>query len=130
MIITQEHPKIVWDCKVEFGLYMQVNHKLNQANTMKAQILDAIYVRRAPDAQNGHQVMALILGCMITRRVVHPMLITQLVIENVSQKRIDQGNKELKFCKQNGVIYHDNDWITKMNYNNQDNEEDELSFEP
>ena len=62
MIITQEQLNYDRDCKVEFGSYVQVNHEPKPTNTLEARTIDAIYLRPAPDAQNGHEVMDLNSG--------------------------------------------------------------------
>ena len=68
---------------------------------------------------------------LISRNIVHEIPVTNVIIKAVENMAYQQGFKSLKFKNCNGVIYHDADWITGVNYDdpddigNEDENEDE-----
>jgi hypothetical protein len=99
--------------------------------------LDAIYLRPAQNQQGGHEVMDLNSCQLISRNIVHEIPVTDVVVKAVENMAYQQGFKSLKFKNQNGVIYHDANWIAGVDYDDpedikienedeeDDNEEDE-----
>jgi hypothetical protein len=75
--------------------------------------LDAIYLRPAQSQQGGHELMDLNSGQLISRNIVHEIPVINVVIKAVENMAYQQGFKSLKFKSQNGVVYHDADWIAK-----------------
>jgi hypothetical protein len=88
--------------------------------------LDAIYLRRAQNQQGGHKLIDLNSGQLISRNIVHEIPVTDVVIKAVEKMAYQQGFKSLKFKNQNGVIYHDADWIAGVDY---DDDPDDIENE-
>ena len=66
---------------VPFGSYVQAHNDTDPRNTPKARTLDGIYLR--PDKHNGHEVMDLVSGQIITRPRVTVIPVTDEVIRTV-----------------------------------------------
>jgi hypothetical protein len=54
------------------------------------------------------------------RNIVHEIPVTDVVIKAVENMALQQGFKSLQFKNQNGVIYHDADWIVGVDYDDPD----------
>ena len=55
------------ECKIPFGTYVQANNDNLPSNTNAPRTLDAIYPRPTQSLQNGHELMDLNTGKLITR---------------------------------------------------------------
>ena len=55
-------------------------------------------------------------GRVITQRKVTEVPVTKLVIKAVEQMAYNKGFKSLKFKNRHGVIFHETDWITGVDY--------------
>jgi hypothetical protein len=90
--------------------------------------LDAIYLRPAINMQGGHELYDLKSNRVITRARVTQIPVTNVVIKAIERIAKDQGFKTLKFKNQKGPIFHDADWITGVDYDDntpQDAEDNE-----
>ena len=89
MILTSESLDYNKHFQVSFGQYVQVNHEAPQKNSNVARILDAIYLRPNKNIQGGHEVMDLASGRVITRSVVKPIPMSQMIIDTVERMADD-----------------------------------------
>ena len=64
-----------------FGAYVQAENETKPRNSMKGRIIDGIYLR--PDKNNGHEIMSLKSGQVITRPKVTVSPMTSNVINTV-----------------------------------------------
>jgi hypothetical protein len=129
MILNQTNLDYTKHCVVPFGAYVQANHESTKTSLNVTRTLDAIYLRPAQNQQGGHELMDLNSGQLISRNIVHDVVIK--AVENVAYQ---QGFKSLKFKSRNGVIYHDADWIAGVDYDDPDdikneNEDEEYDNE-
>ena len=90
---------------------------------MKGRTIDGIYLR--PDKNNGHEIMSLKSGQVITRPKVTVLPVTSNVINTVEEIAHEQEFKELQFKSRTGNILSDADWIAGVDYDDYENEEEE-----
>ena len=131
MILTSEVLDYNKHFQVSFGQYVQVNHESDKKNSNVARTLDAIYLRPNKNLQGGHEVMDLASGRVITRSVVKPIPMSQMIIDTVERMADDQGFKELKFKNKYGNIYPDVDvaGVDDDTDEYEDNEDDEFEYD-
>ena len=55
-------------------------------------------------------------GQLDSRNIVHEIPVTDVVIKAVKNMAYQQGFKSLKLKNRQGVIYHDADWITGVDF--------------
>jgi hypothetical protein len=120
MILNQTNLDYTKHCVVPFGAYVQANHESTKTSSNVTRTLDAIDLRPAQNQQGGHELMDLNSGQLISRNIVHEIPVTDVVIKAVENMAYQQGFKSLKFKNQNGVIYHDADWIAGVDYDDPD----------
>ena len=82
---------------VSFGDYVQVYHEEKVKNNNIPRSNDAIYLRAKNSLQEGHEVMDLLTGRMITCNRVEYCKMTRLVIQRVKELAKEQGFQTLKF---------------------------------
>ena len=72
--------------------------------------------------------MDLKLGLVITQAHITEIPVTDLVIKSVAKMGYDQGfpTTGLKFTNQQGQMYHDNDWIAGVVYDEYEQQENEI----
>jgi hypothetical protein len=121
MVLNQMNLDYTKHCVVPFGAYVQANHESTKTSSNVTRTLDAIYLRPAQYQQGGHELMDLNSGQLITRSIVHKIPVTNVVIKSVENMAYQQGFKSIKFKNRNGVIHHDANWITGVDY---DDDED------
>ena len=84
--------------KYSFGDYGQASYVVKpKSNNNIARTIDAIYLRPALSLQEGHDVMDLATGRVVTRPKWTPCKMTKLVIRQVEELARKQGIKSLKF---------------------------------
>lgn len=81
-------------------------------------MLDAIYLRPTRNMQSGHDVMNVTTGWLISRAIMHPILMTQATNDWVNDLGIQQKWMGLKFKNHDGVILPDTDQIAGVADNN------------
>jgi hypothetical protein len=134
MILNQTNLDYTKHCVVPFGSYVQANHESTKTSSDVTRTLDVIYLRPAQNQQGGDELMDLNSGQLISRNIVHKIPVTDVVIKAVENMAYQQGFKSLQFKNQNGVIYHDADWIAGVDYDDPDdikneNEDEEYDNE-
>jgi hypothetical protein len=108
-------------CVVPFGAYVQANHEsVKTSSNVTRTFLDSIYLCPVQNQQGGHELMDFNRGQLITRKIVHKIPVTVVIIKAVENMAYKQGFKSLKFKNRNGVIYHDADWIAGVDYDDYD----------
>jgi hypothetical protein len=116
MILNQTNLDYTKHCVVPFGAYVQANHESTETSWNVTRTLDAIYLRPAQNQQGGHELMDLNSGQLDSRNIVHEIPVTDVVIKAVKNMAYQQGFKSLKLKNRQGVIYHDADWITGVDF--------------
>ena len=79
-----------------FGAYVQAHTQQNPTNSNEPRTLDAIYLRPATDG-NGHELMDLSTGRLITRSHLTVVPLSELVKDRVHELAHDQGITEIVF---------------------------------
>jgi hypothetical protein len=120
MILNQTNLDYTKHCVVSFGAYVQANHESTKTGSNVTRTLDVIYLRPAQSQQGGHELMDLNIGQLSTRNSVHEIPVTYVIIKAVKNMACQQTFKSLKFQNQNGVIYHDANWIAEVDYDDPD----------
>jgi hypothetical protein len=110
-------------CKFPLGVYVQANIEPNPTNTNAPHTIDCIYLRPFPNLQEGHEVMNLRTGRVITRRNLTEIPVTELVIQAVENMAIQQGITSLKFTSYTRQDIYPADWIAGVEYDNTEDEE-------
>jgi hypothetical protein len=111
-------------CKIPLEACVQANEDNNPTNTNAPRTIDAIYLRPMPNAaQGGHEVMNLETGRVVTATKVTELPMTQFVMKAVEKMAEEQGEKSLKITGHNKQTLHPADWIARVCYdNNNENE--------
>jgi hypothetical protein len=92
------------------------NHETNQTNSNAARTIDAIYLQPALNMQGGHELYDLNSNRVITQARVSQIPVTDMVIKAIEKIAEDQGFKSLKFKNRKGTIFHNADWIARVDY--------------
>jgi hypothetical protein len=120
MLLNQTNLDYTKHCVVPCGAYVQANHESTMTSSNVTRTLDAIYLRPAQNQQGGHEFMDLNSGQLISRNIVHEISVTDVIIKVAKNMAYQQSFKSLKFKNQNGVIYHNADWIAGVDYDDPD----------
>ena len=84
-IMTSRNLNYKRDLQVPFGAYVQADEETQPRNSNKSRTLDCIYFQPAENRQEGHELMHIQTGELITHRTVHKVPITQAVIDAVDR---------------------------------------------
>jgi len=109
-------------CQYAFGAYVQASNEPDPSNTNAPRTIDAIYLCPLQGKQEGHELMDLQTGKLITRRRVTEVPVTPVVIKAVEAMAAKQGITSLEFAdrkKKNmdqGIAFHPADWIAGVDY--------------
>ena len=103
MIVNHEVIDYNKHLRYSFGSYGQASLKNKpQSNDNRAQFLDAIYLRPSVSLQDGHNVMDLATGRVITFPKWIPCRMTKMVVKHVEEIATKQGIKSCKFYDRKG----------------------------
>ena len=113
-LIKRRNISFKQECAVPFGTYVQAyeDHKIKNDN--KARTIDAIYLRA--QSKNGHELMNLETGELITRGRIWEVPITSLVIRAVEEMAYNQGIKSLKVTGKNKVPLLPANWVAGVDH--------------
>ena len=83
MIMTRRSLDYQKNFQVEFGAYVQANNEPQPLNALAPCMINCIYLHPMNNIQEGHELMDLRTGHLITHHKVIPIPITQSVIDIV-----------------------------------------------
>ena len=118
-------------CQYSFGAYVQASNENDPTNTNAPRTIDAIYLCPTQGKQEGHELMDLRTGKLITRRRVTVLPVTPVVVKAVEAMATKQGITSLKFADRkkrstdDGVAFYPADWIAGVDYEEPENENED-----